>query len=134
MLQGFVAPLPRPYLLTLLAGDALVFIVFALLGAGSHEGLGVPGIVWRTSMPFMAAWFGLGLLLGAFREEALRPFAFVWLKTLLLWLPAGAVGLLLRSYLLDRDLVFSFAVVSVAVTGALLALWRTGFVLLLRRG
>jgi hypothetical protein len=127
-----VDPLPRLQLAVLFAGDTLVFLLFAVLGSGSHEGLDVAGVVWRTSVPFMAAWFGLGLLLGAFRWQALRPAHLVWLKTALIWLPAGAVGLLLRSLMLDRELIFSFAIVSVAVTGGLLALWRTAFVLTFR--
>lgn len=132
MIRMLVEGLPRVHLAALFAGDALVFLVFAVLGSGSHEGLDVVGVVWRTSVPFMAAWFGLGLVLGAYRREALQPAHLVWLKTALIWLPAGAAGLLLRSLMLDRELILSFAIVSVAVTGGLLALWRTAFVLAFR--
>jgi hypothetical protein len=117
--------LARSYLALLILGDALVFVVFAVLGMRAHEGIPLLDIIWRTSIPLMAAWFGLGLLTGAFRDAALRPPALVWLKTLILWLPAGILGLLLRSIMLDRELIVDFALVAMAVGGLLLVAWRT---------
>jgi undecaprenyl pyrophosphate phosphatase UppP len=132
-MSALVARLSWPHLALLLAGDALVFILFALLGMRMHEGLSAGWVIWRTSVPLMAGWFAVGLLMGAFRDDAFRPLHLVWLKTLLFWLPAGVVGLLLRTTFFDRDLVLSFSIVALIVGGLLLAAWRTLFSLLVRR-
>lgn len=112
----------------LFAGDLVCFLVFAVLGLRSHEdGITVEGIV-RAALPFQAGW----LLINALVGKRVSPTQSR--QVLRLWVPAWALGLIIRTLLFDRSFAASFAVVSLLVNGVLLMLWRSVLAPLLLRG
>jgi hypothetical protein len=111
----------------LLAGDLVCFLVFAVLGLRSHEdGITAEGIV-RAAMPFQTGWLIVCVLM---RRQALRTEP---RRIARLWVPAWALGLVLRTALFDSSLEASFAVVALLINGVLLMLWRSLYAALLLR-
>ncbi len=108
-------------------GDAVVFVIFSLVGRGNHHeasGAGALPDVLGTAAPFLVGWFLVAPLVGAYRHSALGPVRSALPRTALAWAVAGPVGLLLRAALLRRGIPLSFAIVALLFNlGALLA-WR----------
>lgn len=115
-------------------GDALVFLIFAILGLASHrQPLTIDRII-RAALPFALSWFALAPLLGAFRPPILDvPKQALW-RVPLYWLLCGVVGLLLRYWLWHRPPVLSFALVALSTTMVLLTAWRVAFAIAFRHG
>ena len=77
----------------LLAGDIACFLVFAVVGLRSHEdGITVEGIV-RAAAPFQAGWL---LVMVLMRRRAAATNS---RQVGRLWVPAWALGLVLRTLL-----------------------------------
>lgn len=112
----------------LLAGDLLCFLVFAVLGLRSHEdGITGSGIL-RAAVPFQIGWIVVNLTAG--RQGSAKDSR----QVARLWVPAWALGLVLRTLLFDRSLATTFAIVSLLVNGVLLMVWRSVLApLILRR-
>jgi len=103
----------------LLAGDLVCFFMFAVLGLRSHEDGVTLGGVLRAAAPFQAGWLFVNLLLakpgaGSDARQAVRT-----------WVPAWAIGLVLRTLLFDRTFAVTFAIVALLVNGVLLMVWRS---------
>lgn len=122
----------------LAAGDVGVFLVFAALGRRSHgeaAGIAAVGQVLETAAPFVIGWLAIAPLVGAFRLGTLENPKVLLGRSLLAWLLALPVGLLLR--MLIRQSAFppiSFAVTTFLIVGVLLGAWRGGFAWWQRRG
>jgi hypothetical protein len=114
----------------LLAGDLVGFLAFAVLGLRSHEdGITVESVA-RAAVPFMVGWVVVSL---ALQRPGDDPFDAR--KIARLWVPAWALGLILRTVFFDRSFEPAFAVVSLLVIGVILMLWRSWLApLILRRG
>lgn len=103
----------------LLAGDLACFLLFAVLGLRSHEdGITVAGVL-RAALPFQAGWV-LVTLLGKQSASATDS-----RRVTRLWVPAWAIGLILRTLLFDRSFAVTFAIVALLVNGVLLMAWRS---------
>ena len=104
----------------LLAGDLVCFLVFAVLGLRSHEDGITAGGILRAAAPFQAGWLLVSLLIGkpGAASTDSRQIA-------RLWVPAWAIGLVLRTLLFDRSFATTFAIVSLLVNGVLLMVWRS---------
>ena len=112
----------------LLAGDLLCFLLFAILGLRSHEdGITLGGIA-RAALPFQFGWLLVSLLLGRSGAAATDS-----RQVARLWVPAWALGLVIRTLLFDRTFEVTFAIVSLLVNGVLLMLWRSVLAPLLLR-
>lgn len=118
----------------LIIGDTLSFLLFAALGRAEH-GLSLAQVwpVLVTAAPFWAGWLLVAPLLGALRPEILNGVGRAAGRTALAWLVAGPTGLLLRSLMLGRGIVPSFAVVAMTVNLLLLIAWRGGYARLRNR-
>lgn len=114
----------------LLIGDVLCFFAFAVLGLRSHEdGITLNGVL-RAATPFQAGWLLMSFVLGTYRVGAGDS-----RRVVRTWVPAWALGLVLRTVFFDRSFEATFAVVSLLVNGVLLLLWRGLLApLVLRRG
>jgi hypothetical protein len=114
-------------------GDALVFIIFAIIGMRSHkESLTIPSVL-QVAAPFAIGWFLVSPFVGAFRRRITNQPGKMSLRTALSWLLAWPLGLLLRG-LIDREVPpLSFAIVTLITNTIFLQLWRVPFAWFTRR-
>lgn len=113
----------------LLAGDLLCFLLFAVMGLRSHEDGITLASVARAAVPFQVGWLLITVLLakpGAAATDSREVSR--------LWVPAWALGLIIRTIFFDRSFAVTFAVVSLLVNGVLLMLWRSVLAPLVLRG
>ena len=98
--------------------DAVLVVVFAVVGRSSHaEGLDVAG-VWGTAWPFLA---GLGV--GWLAARAWRHPLAVWPTGLIVWVATLVVGMLLR-LATGQGTAVAFIVVAMLTLAVLLLGWR----------
>jgi len=117
----------------LMAGDLLALLAFALIGLASHEReLSVPALA-RTFFPFAVGWLLVASVLGGFQPDADGRPVSGW-GIVLLWIPAGLLGIVARSMVFERSLFTAFFPIAVAGNGLFLLLWRAVAASLLRPG
>jgi hypothetical protein len=98
--------------------DAVLVVVFAVVGRSSHaEGLDVAG-VWGTAWPFLA---GLGV--GWLTARAWRHPLAVWPTGVIVWATTLVVGMLLR-LATGQGTAVAFIVVAMLTLAVLLLGWR----------
>jgi hypothetical protein len=112
----------------LILGDALIFLIFATIGRRSHnEAAGLNSLVqvMLTALPFAAAWFLVSPFVGAFRRGLeVRPRAMVQ-HTLLAWIAAWPVAMILRGLFVDHAIPpWTFALITLISNTILLLAWR----------
>jgi hypothetical protein len=118
----------------LVIGDALVFIIFAVIGMRSHKvALTVPSVL-QTAAPFAIGWFLVSPFVGAFRRKTTNQLSKMSLRTALAWLIAWPVGLLLRGIFQHEIPPISFAIVTLITNTIFLQLWRVPFAWVTRKG
>lgn len=109
-------------------GDILVLLLFVLLGMRNHELLSRAGALAHLAanvLPLSLAWLLAATALGAWRFPLPLRMTAVLRATLLAWLLAAPLGLLLRALVLGSStLVVVFMLVTLALGGALLLAWR----------
>jgi Protein of unknown function (DUF3054) len=115
-------------------GDALVFVIFAVIGMRSHKvSLTVPSVL-QTAAPFAIGWFLVSPFVGAFRRKIISQPSKMSLRTALGWLIAWPIGLLLRGIVEHEIPPLSFAIVTLITNTIFLQLWRVPFAWFTRRG
>jgi len=118
------------WILALVLGDFLSFLLFAGVGRESHNeasGLDALSQTVLTALPFLLAWFLVSPWLGAFRRERTRtPFAMLK-RTELSWLGALPLALLLRWIFASHVPPLSFIIVLTIANALFLGVWRTVF-------
>jgi Protein of unknown function (DUF3054) len=108
-------------------GDAIVFIVFAVIGMRSHkEGLTVPSVL-ITAAPFAIGWFLVSPFIGAFRRNITSQVGKMSARTALAWLAAWPVGLLLRGLTRQEVPPVTFALITLVTNAIFLQVWRVPF-------
>ena len=117
----------------LVIGDLICFLIFAALGRNTHgEASGfaaIPQII-LTALPFVAGWFLVSPLVGAFRHKILSQPRAMAIRTALAWLLAWPVAMLLRGIFVDHGIPpLSFAMVVLLFNMLLLLIWRWPFAL-----
>lgn len=120
----------------LVAGDIAVFLLFAFVGRRSHSEDNQVLSVILTALPFAAGWLLVAPFLGAYRRSLDERSSRMAVRTLLAWIAAWPVGLLLRGLIEWRMPQLSFALVTLTFNAAFLLVWRSIYVvlkLLLRR-
>ena len=116
---------------TVVVGDVLVFLVFSIIGTYSHEAqMGIGQIIW-TALPFILSWFLIAPFLGAFRRELMAQPKTIALKTMLAWLAAWPLGVILH-FVFDWHVIsvvstLSFALVTLITNTIFLLIWRVPF-------
>lgn len=86
----------------LVAGDALVFLLFAAIGRASHgEAAGLDALfqVLETAAPFAAAWFLVAPFARLYQAEVTAGLRPTLTRGALAWLIALPIGMLLRMVL-----------------------------------
>jgi hypothetical protein len=118
-------------IISLVIGDAIVFLIFAAIGRRSHgeaAGLGAFFQIVLTAAPFAAGWFLVSPFTGAFRRGLEKQPVKMLQRTLLSWLPGWAVGFTLRGIFVDHAIPpLTFAIVSLLSNTIFLLLWRLPF-------
>lgn len=59
--------------------DGLALVAFVLVGVMNHDGVVTLGLVARTAIPLLAAWYAFGAVLGAYRRPGLRTLLSTWI-------------------------------------------------------
>ena len=105
---------------TLAVGDAVVLIVFVIIGLLNHEhGITGAGLA-RTALPLLGAWFLVSALDGNYREPGTK-------RLLLTWAIAVPVAVTIRALILHHTVVskqISFGLVALVFTLVFLLVWR----------
>ena len=114
-----------------LLGDITVFLAFVILGKTEH-GIIQSRALLRTALPFAIVWCAISPWLGAYRTSTLHNLRTTAWRIPLIWLLCGFVALFVRAILTDRPLTLAFALVAIAVQGALLVSWRGVFMMVTR--
>lgn len=126
---------PTARTICLVFGDLLCFFIFASLGSTQHgTGTSLLYFAW-VAVPFLAGWFLVSPFLGMFKADlSIQPKKML-IRTMLSWLVAWPVAMLLRWLLVDRlsknpvslGSFFSFAIIVLLFNMGLLILWRWPF-------
>jgi hypothetical protein len=120
----------------LVAGDVLAFHAVTAVGLLSHGELNnfdqLPHLV-EVAMPFAAGWLLAAPFVGAFRSDVAVLPRRMLARTLVAWLIACPIGLLLWSLVRQRPIQPAFAIVTFLTNLVALLGWRGAFALLIRR-
>jgi len=116
----------------LMAGDLLALLAFALIGLASHERELSVAALARTFLPFAVAWLLVGSVLGGFQPDGDGRPVSGW-GIVLLWIPAGLLGIVARSMVFERSLFTAFFPIAVTGNGLFLLAWRALAATLLRQ-
>jgi hypothetical protein len=123
-------------LITLVAGDAIVFLIFSAIGRNSHaEAAGfaaLPQII-ETAAPFMLGWFIVAPFTGAYRTDLTSTPRQMIGRTALTWLVAWPIGLGLRALIRQSGIPLTFAAITFITVLVLTGIWRLAFALVAKR-
>lgn len=119
--------------LLMIAGDWLALGLFVFLGQVDHDVLNLPRLLLQSAI-LALPWTAIALLLNAYwlsESTALRAFLG---RSLLAWLVAAPLGLMLRALILGLATIpVAFMVVTMGLGGLFLLGWRAVFFLLRAR-
>ncbi len=120
-------------LTSLIIGDILVFIIFAIIGDTSHgklSGLASVGHSIVVALPFIISWFLVSPFMGMFRRELLTQPRAMAIRTLWAWIPAWVIAMILRGIFFDHGIPApAFMAIALLFNAALLEIWRWPFAL-----
>jgi hypothetical protein len=115
--------------LMLVVGDVIIFVIFALGGRETHAP-GDPNPIVNalpTLLTFLIVWFVIAALGRVYRSGVIAQPRSALLRTLIAWLIAAPIAILIRAVLLSRTAIpWQFAAVTVSLVGTLLLLWHGG--------
>jgi len=114
-------------IISLIAGDLLVLVLFTVIGRISHNlPLSVGAVLW-TTFPFALAWLVIAPLMGLYRPDVQTRFLSVTWRTGLAVFVAAPLGSYLRGILLGHHIIFIFYVITTVTLLLMIWLWRWGF-------
>ncbi len=99
-------------------GDAVALGAATIVGFITHDTIGDVERVAVTIAAFLIAWFWAAFLAGVYRTDPE-----VW-RVVAVWSLAAPFGAALRALILGMSITPIFVVVTIAVNGAVLGLWR----------
>lgn len=115
-------------------GDLVMIFLFAALGRRSHgeeAGLAALAATFATAVPFLVGWLIVAPVAGAYRitrDRGAKVTAWDFVMPMLrAWLLTWPIALMLRSILLQREIMLSFALVTLVTNTVLLGAWRLLF-------
>src|ERR1051326_2399900 len=94
-------------LTSLIIGDILVFIIFAILSDSSHgklSGLASVGHSIVVALPFIVGWFLVSPFMGLFRRELFTQPRAMAIRTIWAWIPAWVIAMILRGIFFDHGI------------------------------
>ncbi len=123
-------------LVSLIIGDACMFLIFAAVGRASHdEAAGIQAflLIAQTAAPFAVGWFVAAPFLGVYRRSVTTSTRTMLARTALAWVCAWPLGLLLRWLFTQHAPPVSFALVVLVANLLFLGVWRGLFALVANR-
>jgi hypothetical protein len=129
--SGAASPVARSNgarIVNLVIGDMLVFLIFATIGRRNHgEAAGFDTLfqIFLTALPFLAGWFIISPIFGAYRRNLqAQPIAMAK-RTALAWVAAWPFAMILRGIFVDHAIPpWTFWLVAFIANIILLMLWR----------
>ena len=119
----------KPQLLLIL-GDVVIFMFFAFTGRETHAPGDANLIVnaLPTLLPFLIVWFAIAAVGRVYRSDVIANPRSVLLRTLIAWIIAAPIAIVIRAILLSRTAIpWQFVAVTMGLVGALLLLWHGGY-------
>ena len=116
----------RSLLRWVVPGDVIVLVVMTIIGFASHSTLDETSRLIVTTAGALVAWAVVAPWFGAFSTETITRWTAVW-RVALAWAIAAPVAGFLRGLILDLVVSPTFILVTIAVNGAALVVWRLGF-------
>ncbi|GGK14062.1 membrane protein [Caldalkalibacillus thermarum] len=105
-------------------GDAIILLIFVILGGMEHGMAISPGFVLNTAWPFLLSWFVVGTATGVFRPAVLHQPRQALKTVSITWLVAGILGLAIRGLLEQAVPSVPFILVTLGFNYVLLTGWR----------
>lgn len=114
--------------ITLVVGDAIAFLIFAIIGRSSHgEATGLAAVPQTvlTALPFAAGWFIVAPFAGAYRRELTAQPRKMAIRTMLAWVFAWPIAMALRGLFVDHAVPpISFSIITLLFNTVILLIWR----------
>jgi hypothetical protein len=122
--------------LILIGGDAVIFMFFAFTGRETHAP-GAANLIVNalpTLLTFLIVWFTIAAVGRVYRSEVVTNPRAALLRTLITWLIAAPIAIVMRAVLLGRTAIpWQFVAVTMGLVGALLLWWHGGAAWFLKR-
>jgi hypothetical protein len=113
----------------LVSGDVFIFMFFAFMGRETHA----PGdrnlIVnaLPTLLTFLIVWLAIAAVGRVYRSDMIDNPRSAVLRTLIAWIVAAPLAIVIRAILLSRTAIpWQFVAVTLGLVGSLLLLWHGG--------
>jgi hypothetical protein len=126
---GYAPAMTNKPQIILVVGDVIIFMFFAFTGRETHA----PGdrnlIVnaLPTLLTFVIVWLAIAALGRVYRPAVMTNPRTAVLHTLLAWIIAAPIAIIIRAILLSRTAIpWIFVAVTMGLVGALLLLWHGG--------
>jgi len=113
--------------LTLIIGDIAIFIFFSLAGRETHAPGDANLIVnaLPTLLTFLSIWLAVAALGRVYQPGVITTPRSALLRTLIAWLVAAPIAIVIRAILLSRTAIpWQFVAVTIGLVGALLLVWH----------
>jgi hypothetical protein len=110
-------------------GDVVIFLFFAFTGRETHAPGDANLIVnaLPTLLTFLIVWFAIAMLGGVYRSGVITHPRSALLRTLIAWIIAAPIAILIRAIILSRTAIpWQFVAVTLGLVGMLLLLWHGG--------
>ena len=125
----------KPQLLLVL-GDVVIFMFFAFTGRETHAPGDANLIVnaLPTLLTFLIVWFVIGAVGRVYRSDVMTSPRAALLRTLLAWIIAAPIAIVIRAILLQRTAIpWQFVAVTMGLVGSLLLIWHGGVAWFIKR-
>lgn len=115
--------LKLPIITVVALGEICIITLFVILGKYEH-GVSIRQSYTRTALPFLISWFAISPWLGSYKMTTVYGLKQTIWRIPLIWISCGLIAIIVRGVLTDSPLVINFIVVSIAVQGLGIIVWR----------
>jgi hypothetical protein len=119
-------------IVSLVIGDAVVFVVFAFIGMKSHSENVTPSSLFIVAAPFALAWFVVSPFIGAYNRELHANPRVTLRRTAQSWLASWPLALIVRGLIDNQWPPLIFALITLVTNMILLLGWRSSYAWLRR--
>jgi hypothetical protein len=133
---GYASGMNNQPRIILIIGDIIIFMFFAFTGRETHAPGDANLIVnaLPTLLTFLIVWFAIAALGRVYRSAVMTNPQSAVLRTLIAWIIAAPIAIIIRAMLLSRTAIpWQFVAVTLGLVGSLLLLWHGGVAWFLKR-